>query len=340
MNQNSLTGEWRLADLTTNKDWVLELDESDQKEIMDATNISIESRKSLFDLKSLDFPLNKFIAKLEEAKHQLKNGLGFVLLRNLPVNQFSDKNIKIMFWGIGQYLGFPEPQDKAGSLLHVVTDTGAEVKTSDNVRGFQTNQELQFHTDGGDAFGLLCIRAAKKGGLSKLVSSVAIFKEIERQRPDLATELQQNFYFDTRSQNPNDSKFQSVPVFIKHDGLVSALHKRQYIETAQRFSEVPKLTIKQVEALDMVDRLCNSKEFCFDIKLKPGDMEIANNATTFHSRENYQDFDDINKRRCMLRLWLTLHDGRPLPNEYKHTREWAPTFNRRKKINELRKNET
>ena len=49
---------------------------------------------SVFDLKSLDFPLNRFIAKLEEAKHQLKNGLGFVLLRNLPVNQFSDKNIK------------------------------------------------------------------------------------------------------------------------------------------------------------------------------------------------------------------------------------------------------
>ena len=119
MNQNSLTGEWRLADLTTNKNWVLELDELDQKEIMDATNISIESRKSLFDLKSLDFPLNRFIAKLEEAKHQLKNGLGFVLLRNLPVNQFSDKNIKIMFWGIGQYLGFPEPQDKALSLIHI-----------------------------------------------------------------------------------------------------------------------------------------------------------------------------------------------------------------------------
>ena len=332
MHKNILTGEWKVSDLNIKKDWIFELQENDQKELIDATNQAIKSKKELFDLKASDFPLNKFKKKIDLAKHQLGKGLGFAILRNLPIKNFSDNDVKIMFWGIGQYFGFPEPQDKAGSLLHVVTDTGATVKNSDNIRGFQTNQELQFHTDGGDAFGLLCVRPAKKGGLSKLVSSVAIFKEIERLRPDLAHELQKNFYFDTRAQNPNENKSQNVPVFIKHDGLVSALYKRQYIETAQRFSDVPKLTTKQIEALDMVDSLCNDAEFCFDIKLKPGDMEIANNATTFHSRENYQDYDDINKRRCMLRLWLSLYDGRPLPDAYEDTREWAATFQRRKEI--------
>ena len=332
MAENTMTGEWKVSDLNKNKDWILELDESDQKELIGATKLAIKSKKTLFNVNGSDFPLTKFKKKIELAKYQLEKGLGFVILRNLPVSHFSDNDIKIMFWGIGQYFGFPEPQDKAGSLLHVVTDTGVTVKSSDNIRGFQTNQELQFHTDGGDAFGLLCVRPAKEGGLSKLVSSVAIFKEIERLRPDLASELQENFYFDTRAQNPNESKFQSVPVFIKHDGLVSALYKRQYIETAQRFSEVPKLTVKQIEALNMVDTLCNNEEFCFDIKLRPGDMEVANNATTFHSRENYQDYDDIKKRRCMFRLWLSLYDGRPLPDAYENTREWAPTFQRRNKM--------
>ena len=43
---------------------------------------------------------------------------------------------------------------------------------------------------------------------------------------------------------------------------------------------MPKLTVKQIEALDLVDTLCNNEEFCFDIKLRPGDMEviIANNT--------------------------------------------------------------
>ena len=57
--------------------------------------------------------------------------------------------------------------------------------------------------------------------------------------------------------------------------VVPCHYKRQYIETAQRFSDVPKLTTKQIEALDMVDSLCNDAEFCFDIKLKPGDMQIS-----------------------------------------------------------------
>ena len=65
-----------------------------------------------------------------------------MLLRNLPVNQFNDDEVKVMFWGLGQYLGYPEPQDKAGSLLHVVTDTGAKVKNSDNVRGKRAGRIL------------------------------------------------------------------------------------------------------------------------------------------------------------------------------------------------------
>ena len=338
MKESNLAGKWKVSDLKKNRNWLFELDSDDQKELVAATNLALTSKKDLFDINSDDFLLNRLINKIESAKKQVEQGLGFVLFRNLPVKHFDDNGIKVMFWGIGQYLGFPEPQDKAGALLHVVTDTGATVRDSDNVRGFQTNQELQFHTDGGDAFGLLCVRPAKKGGLSKLVSSVAIFKEIERIRPDLALELQEKFYFDTRAQNPNESKYQRVPLFIKHDGLVSALYKRQYIETAQRFSEVPKLTKKQIEALNMVDSLCNNEEFCFDIQLKSGDMEVAHNATTFHSRENYEDYDDVNKRRCMFRLWLSLKGGRPLPDVYEHTREWGPTFNRRKRMMEFRNN--
>ena len=185
MKESNLTGKWKVSDLKKNRNWLFELDSNDQKELVCATDLALTSEKDLFDINLDDFPLNGLIDKIESAKKQVEQGLGFVLFRNLPVNHFDDNGIKVMFWGIGQYLGFPEPQDKAGALLHVVTDTGATVKNSDNVRGFQTNQELQFHTDGGDAFGLLCVRPAKKGGLSKLVSSVAIFKEIERIRPDV-----------------------------------------------------------------------------------------------------------------------------------------------------------
>ena len=329
MRNNFLKCDWLAKDLETNKDWLFKLDEKDQDEISEATKFALKSGKNLFEITNKDFPIHDLLIKIKKILHQLDSGLGFVLLRNLPVEKFNDEEVKFMLWGIGQYIGYPEVQDKAGSLFHVVTDTGSSVNKTDNIRGFQTNEELQFHTDGADVFALLCLRNAKSGGLSKLVSSVAIFNEIEKIRPDLSKILQQNFYFDSRAQNPNEDKFQKVPIFVKHDNLVSALHKRRYIETAQRFDEVPRLTLLQIEALNLVDKLCNNDKFCFSVKLNPGDLEIASNATTFHSRETYDDHSDLNKKRCMLRLWLSLFNERPLPEIYKNTREWGPTFERR-----------
>ena len=158
---------------------------------------------------------------------------------------------------------------------------------------------MQFHTDGADIFALLCIRNAKTGGLSKLVSSVAIFNEIEKVRPDLAKILQKEFHFDSRTQNPNDDKIQKIPIFVKHDNLITALYKRRYIRSAQRFEEVPKLTKLQIEALDLIDKLCNDKKFCLSIQLSPGDLETASNATTFHSRETYEDALKVKKKNIL-----------------------------------------
>lgn len=333
MNKTSIKGEWTTNDLEINKNWLIELDDNDNEELVKATQFAVDTNKNLYDLTSSDFPLKYFVRKINLIKEQIQSGFGFVVIKKLPIKQFNEEEVKRMLWGIGQYIGYPEKQDRAGALLHVVTDTGANFAKSDHIRGFQTNEELQFHTDGADIFALLCIRNAKTGGLSKLVSSVAIFNEIEKVRPDLAQILQKEFHFDSRTQNPNDDKIQKIPIFVKHDNLITALYKRRYIRSAQRFEEVPKLTKLQIEALDLIDKLCNDKKFCLSMQLSPGDLEIASNATTFHSRETYEDYADPNKRRCMIRLWLSLLHQRPLPQVYKRTREWEPTFKRRGLIN-------
>ena len=239
MKKYPLKGEWRLKDLEDNKGWLLELDLEDKQDIIFATKAALSLKKNIFDISNQDFPLNKFLTKIEKVKAQVESGLGFIILRGLPIEEFKDDEVKVMLWGLGQYIGYPEVQDKAGALLHVVTDTGAS------------------------------------------------------------------------------------------DNLISALHKRRYIETAQRFSDVPKLTNKQIEALNLVDTLCANESFCLSMQLNPGDLEIASNATTFHSRENYEDYPNPNERRCMLRLWLSLFKPRPLPEIYRNTREWGPTFKRR-----------
>ena len=329
MKSNVLVGEWTSDDLKVNQTWLLELDDDDKKDLISATKFALSTNINIYDLTIKEFPLDIFIKKINKAKEQVETGLGFMIFRGLPLDHFKESEVSIMLWGIGQYIGYPEIQDKAGALLHVVTDTGASFKKTDNIRGFQTNEELTFHTDGADIFALLCLRNAKSGGLSKLVSSVAIFKEIEKTRPDLAVVLQEDFYFDSRVQSPNEDKCQKIPIFVKHDNLISALYKRRYIKSAQRFPEIPRLTEAQKEALDLIDELCSLEKFCLSMQLKSRDLEIASNATTFHSRETYEDYPEHDKRRCMLRLWLSLFKPRPLPEVFRNTREWAPTFKRR-----------
>ena len=136
MHNFALKGDWLVKDLKNNKNWLFELDHQDKDEIIEATKHSISSRKKLYDITKSYFPLNNLISKINMIQKQLDNGFGFVLLRNLPIEQFNDEEVKYMLWGIGQYLGYPEIQDKAGSLLHVVTDTGSSVNKTDNIRGF------------------------------------------------------------------------------------------------------------------------------------------------------------------------------------------------------------
>ncbi len=320
---------WRACDLAAEGDWRLRLSSKEIDELIKATDLALKKQVPIEKLTASDFALPTLSKKISSLREDLEGGRGFVVVHGMPVERFSLEEAQVMHWCFGQHLGYPEPQDKAGKLFHVVTDTGANVETTDNIRSFQTNDELTFHTDGADVFALLCFRPAKSGGGSRLVSSTAIYNELLQRDQKLAAILTAPFHFDARAQNPWEKQTQTVPIFNLHDGMVSALYKRRYIELAQRFEDVPKLTDKQIAAMDLLDEVANDPNMHLALNLEPGDLEIANNATCFHARFNYSDYDDPRLKRCMLRLWLSLPNGRPLPKIFETTREWGPTYARR-----------
>jgi hypothetical protein len=320
---------WRAADFGDSQPWRQELDAAAADEVAAAVLHAKATAKPRESLTAEDFPLPTVGARLAALAKELEGGLGFAYVAGFPTERFSDADNDVMMWGLGQYFGVPEPQDKAGALLHVVTDTGAKVDGTANIRGFQTSEEQTFHTDGGDVAALMCLRQAKSGGISRIASSTAIFNEIARLRPDLAQVLQEPFHFDSRAQNPWDVQVQSVPIFTYHDGHLNALYKRRYVELAQRFEDVARLSEAQIEAMDMVDAIALDPAFHLEYQMQPGDLSFVNNFTCFHSRTRYVDQDDPAQRRRMLRLWLTLDQGRPLPPIFGETREWGVTYERR-----------
>ena len=322
---------WR-ADALVETNWRLCLSQKESREIVSAVKkaaMKIDRDDPVSVCTQEDFPLPELKGKLHSLPWELEGGRGFAVLSGLPVQVLSEQENMVLLWGIGTYLGEPEPQDKAGSLLHIVTDTGQSINSTDHIRGFQTNNELEFHTDGADVFALLCVRQGMSGGDSRLVSSTTLFNELTRQHPQYADELQRPFHFDARAQSPWDKSIQSVPIFTYHAGYMNGLYKRRYIELAQRFEEVPRLKEQQIAALDALDYMAADPALAMYFRLKPGDLILANNYSCFHARTKYQDHPDPALRRRLHRLWLTLPNGRPLPPVYATTREWGLTFKRR-----------
>ncbi|PND35197.1 taurine catabolism dioxygenase TauD [Achromobacter pulmonis] len=320
---------WRSEEFAGQEDWCQRLTEPELTEIMAAVRHCQSRGTPLFEIGRDEFPLDRLARRFERIRGELEGGRGFTVLRGLDPASLDPEACKLVIWGLAQYLGTPEPQDRSGSLLHSVTNTGKTIANSDTARGYETDDELKFHNDGGDVFMLLCLRTAKEGGVSKLVSAGALFNAILQERPDLAAVLQQPFYFDSRAQNLNEKKVQVVPVFTEHMGYLNVLYKRRYIVTAQRFEDVPRLTPEQVEALDIFDRLCADPALQLSFSMQPGDIQIGNNYSILHARTKYVDYDDPQRRRHLYRLWLTLENSRPLPEVFGTTREFGPSYARR-----------
>ena len=320
---------WKGEQMRKCADWIVALGARDIEEIDHALAQAKATGIDLLDIKPGHFPLPTLAPRLATIRDEVAEGRGFALLRGLAVERYSIDDARLLFWGLACHVGTAEGQDRAGKRMHQVTDTGKRVDGDNSTRGYETNDELMFHNDGGDAFMLLCVRTAKSGGTSKLMSTGALFNEILRRRPDLARVVQQPFHFDSRAQNAADIKVQSVPILTWHAGRMNVLHKRRYIETAQRFPEVPRLTTLQVEVLDMIDAICSDPNWHLSFDMQPGDMQIGNNFAVLHSRNSYVDDPAPERRRLLLRIWMTLPNGRPLPDVYAATREFGQTFRRR-----------
>ncbi len=321
---------WTGDEMAGRTDWIHRLQPAEIVELEAALTTAKARAARLFTMTRDDFPLPGLGAWLAELRDELDEGRGFQLLRGLPVERYSLEDARLLFWGLAVHLGEPEPQDGAGNLMHDIRDTGQKVENTANIRGFQTNDELQFHNDGGDAFMLLCLRTAISGGTSKLVSVAALFNAVLARRPELTEVLQQPFHFDARSQQASGRpNVQVVPLLLWHAGRLHAIHKRGYIRTAQRFEDVPQLTPTQEAALDLVDELCADPAFHLSFEMAPGDIQLGSNHAVLHSRTNYRDHDEPALKRHLLRVWVTLPNGRPLPPEFETTREFCHTYARR-----------
>lgn len=307
---------WYGRDLINDRSWIVHLEPGHLAEIAKAIE-SVSQRGLPFEALTRDgFPLPTLGPHLRQCQEEVANGRGFYVLRGLNTQDYSDAEVGTIFWAMGLHLGRAVPQNPKGDLLGHVYDQGRRYGNLD-VRGYETNAHLPFHSDSGDVVGLLCLRPAKSGGLSSVVSAVTIHNEILRRHPEYMAPLYRGFYYIQREAALTELAIRPrrLPVFGVRDGVVSARLIRNQINAACRKSGVPLEPIEEA-ALDLFDELAQDPGIHLDMDLQPGDIQFCNNYTILHSRTAYEDHPEIERRRHMVRLWLVLEPRRSLPEDF------------------------
>ncbi len=303
---------WYGPDLAARGGWLEYLSDAEIAEIDRAADPLAGAEADIPSIRQEDFPLPTLGPRLRRILDEILNGRGFVLLRRLPVEKWSRRKIATAYFGLGSHLGNTCLQNAHGHVLGHVKDQGRSSRDP-NVRIYQTNERQGYHTDSCDVVGLLCLQPAKAGGLSSLVSSITLYNEIRRRRPDLIACLFEPIETDRCGEVPEGQKpYFEIPVFNWHAGLLSAVYQRAYIDSARRFVGAP-LSTQQKEALDLLDALADDPALNLSMALEAGDIQLVHNHTLLHDRTAFEDWPDLEKRRHLLRLWLAPVEARPLP---------------------------
>lgn len=306
---------WKGPDLAASTDWIYTLSQNDIAEL-DAALEDVKSRGlEIPAIRKQDFPLPGLSKKLANILHDLETGRGFTLVRGLPVERHSPEDSRILYWGIMTYFGEAAAQNMMGELVSDVRAIDGDWNQNFNIRGYQTRVHLPFHCDKADLVGLMCQQTAKAGGESCISSSVAIHNKIQRTRPDLLEALYQPFYIDHRGEEfDGEDPFYIAPVFAIHKGQFYARFGQRYVETAQRFPQVPRLTPKQIEGMQLFSTLALSDEFRLDMVFQRGDIQLLNNHLIVHSRTDYEDWPEPERRRHLLRMILLTENHEDVPD--------------------------
>lgn len=307
---------WYGPDMAGRSDWIEPLSDAELDELATASEAWMPEHADLATLQRDDFALPLLAPRLVRLQRQLLDGRGFVLWRGLPVSAWGRRRSAIAFYGLGAHLGRARSQNAQGHVLGHVRDVGLSA-TDPNVRIYQTHERQTFHTDSADLVGLLCLQTARRGGLSALVSSTTLYNELRSRRVDLAAQLFRPPATDRRGEVPPGAKpYFEIPVFNWHAHRLSTIYQRQYIISAQRFADAPRLDRAQLEALDLLDSLSNDPALHFTMALQQGDMQFVHNHTLLHDRTAFEDAPEPARRRHLLRLWLAPSEARALPAAY------------------------
>jgi len=309
---------WTGPELAKSGDWLIPLTAAHNVELRGFIQDVQARRLRLEDIGRDTFPLQSLAPVVEKLVAEIEGGLGFAVLRGFDLRGLSPEEAGIAYFTLGAAMGRPIRQNARGDLLGHVRDTGRDIMKDPNARGYQTRVALPFHTDTStDLLSLLCFRRAKSGGKSALAPLLTIYNRLLESSPELVDTLYERFHYDCREEVHVDGfPWYSRAAASVCGGKLSLRHNPGYVRSAQRIPECPRVTDAQARVMEQIDLLAFDERIRFDLDLEEGDMLWVNNYQVAHARTEFEDYEEPERKRHLMRLWLYLHEGRPLAPDF------------------------
>jgi Taurine catabolism dioxygenase TauD, TfdA family len=309
---------WLAADLAAGESWERDLDSAEVAAIINALarERSVNPDLDLSAMTVDTFRLPELVDEIRRLRAQIVDGVGTMVYRGFPVERFSDHELRAIWWGLNLHVGFAVSQSWRGDVIGDVRDIGTGIAGRAG-RGYTSNTELNFHSDASDVTGLFFLRQGRTGGVSRMASSVAVHNEILCRRPDLLDVLHEPFTVSCQSNEmPGDPPWYELPVFGRIGDDLSCAFVKTNILWAEKNTGAPPLSDAQVEAIEFLAAVASEPQFWVERRFEAGTMWFCSNHTVLHMRTEFTDFEAAARKRHLLRIWMSLPNGRELPSEF------------------------
>jgi alpha-ketoglutarate-dependent taurine dioxygenase len=262
-----------------------------------------------------DFDMTNCHAAMAEVRHMLKNGRRFAVLDRLPVEELSKHEAETLYWLLSSMVARPVAQKLDGTMIYDVHDTGQQALPGSGIRPDKTNIEIRFHIDNAynttppEIVGLLCLRTAKSGGVSRVLSFHTVYNRMLARHRELLPRLYQPFWFDRQREFfAGEPDTFSAPVFEEGEELRARFSVHQ-INSGYAIRGQP-VDNEGAAALAAMLETFEDPEISIDFEFAPGEIQFVDNRTLGHSRTEYEDHPEPERRRHLVRLWLRDHGRR------------------------------
>lgn len=298
---------WTGAEYADRTDWIYYFTDAAIADIDRAITAVRQKGLQLDDITAEDFNLPALADNLKNMADILGAGRGFVMLKGLSIEKYSDEEFEIILYGIGTHIGTGVSQSHLGDRIGQVKNVGGVG------RYYTAGGAIEVHMDPVDVTGLLCLRAAKSGGESWIMSAATARNILQLESPEHFEILFDGLYYGMTQSGPENFKTKHrVPVFADlATGPVCFYLPAAIAGWAERSPE--HLSGTELAALDHLNEIALRDGIHLKMDLQPGDIQFLNNRTLLHARTDYEDYEDKKLARHLLRLWLMVPQWPALP---------------------------